>query len=219
MDCIADSIKWYIKPDFWFFSCMQNSDFNIYISQYDLACVQAGFIGAVILHPDRFGIARPTANELSDYVFFWRGIGYLLGIDDDHNICSRGLAVAREICLSVEDELAFPGLYQPSSEFHRMADAYIDGINGKGGGDRSFRMFSKESLIAFWFYVKDRHMSLLPSWLQLSYSDYMRLWVLKGTMFMLKWCPGFERLFNWYILNYVFKSLLPLVEKQLARRN
>jgi hypothetical protein len=181
-----------------------------------MAVVQSGFIGAVILHPDAFGISQPATNELSDYVFFWRGIGYLLGIDDEYNICTHGLEVAQDICRSIETEIVLPGLYQPPSEFHRMTDAYIEGMNGN---DLKIRMTTKESVIAFSISVLTGQMLHLPSWLRLNWSEYFRIWLRRGNVFLIKWCPGYRRLLNWLIMNVLFRFCLPLVEKQLACRD
>ena len=70
---------------------MHNAYSNkVNFSQYDMALVQSGFFGGIILHPDAFGV-HCTDADLDDYVHFWRGIGYLLGIDDRFNLCSGGL--------------------------------------------------------------------------------------------------------------------------------
>jgi len=204
MQCVQDQSK-PINPD------------DLHLSQYDLAVVQSGFIGAVILHPDDFGIPRPSPSELSDYVFLWRCIGYLLGIDDEYNICSDGLQTAQDICRSIETELVLPGLMQPPPEFHRMTDAYIDGLNLGAGRLSWLRAISKKSTVAYSLSVLKS--VKLPSWLHLDWSDQLRICFMTVVVFMLKWCPGFAQLLNWFWLRVAFRFSYPLVEKQLARPN
>lgn len=52
-----------------------------YMTQYDMAVVHTGFFAAILLYPAHFGV-RASRPELDDWVFFWRVVGYLFGIDD-----------------------------------------------------------------------------------------------------------------------------------------
>ena len=182
-----------------------------------MAIEQAIFVGPVISYPESFGIYHPSRSELDDYVFFWRCIGYLLGIRDEFNMCSRGLDTALEICSSVETDLILPGLMKPPSEFHPMANAYFDGINSLFL--QRFRKTTKESIIAYSFEIaKAKCNVMLPPWLRLSFLDYFRIIWLKMSIFLLKYLPGFEKLLNWMLLNGFLKRTMPLVSKQLDRQ-
>jgi len=101
---------------------------TFHISQYDMALVQAGFMAVIIMYPIEFGV-KCTVKELKDYIFFWRGVGYLLGIDDAYNICSGDYLETYAVCKEIEVDVFLPGLHQPTEKFALMADAYIDGVN------------------------------------------------------------------------------------------
>src|SRR6218665_2937729 len=68
-----------------------------HLTQYDMALVQAEFMASVLMYPSNFGI-KCTKEELEDSVFFWRGIGYLLGIKDQFNICSGNYKETYRLC-------------------------------------------------------------------------------------------------------------------------
>lgn len=123
---------------------MKKSDDILHVSQYDMSLVQAGFIGAIIMYPSKFGIPA-TQRELEDYVYFWKWIGYLLGIDDCNNICNNSLQEALGICHEIEDEIVFPALLKPPPHFNKMAQAFTDGLNLLYG----FRLLTPASVICF----------------------------------------------------------------------
>lgn len=175
------------------------------ISQYDMSLVQAGFMAAVVMYPSSFGI-KCTQRELEDYVYFWRGVGYLLGIDDRYNVCSGNYVETYAVCKEIERDVMFRGLLEPPAEFETMADAYIDGTNTLS----KLKMNSKESVIAFSMDIMGHD---YPS-LRLSWSDRMRIWWLKLVVFLIRWMPGFERFMN-MVHRKTIKYFLPLVLKQL----
>ena len=100
---------------------------QLHISQYDMALTQAGFIGMIILHPRRCGI-RCTESELDDFVYVWRWIGYLLGIQDDYNVCVGGYRQAYTICKAIEMEIILPSLANPPKDYEPMANAFLYGV-------------------------------------------------------------------------------------------
>ena len=97
-----------------------------YLSQYNMVLVQSAFIAFPVMHGQRFGI-KCSASSLDDYVYFWYGIGHLLGIDPKYNICSRGLAQAKHFCKNIQDEIVIPNLENPGEDFYTMSNALIDG--------------------------------------------------------------------------------------------
>lgn len=107
-----------------------------------MSLVQTGFIGGVVMYPKQFGI-RSNGDDLEDYVYFWRWIGYLLGIDDDNNICRNSLEEARAIWHEVEDVILYPALQSPP-HFHDMAKALRDGVNLLL---HNIKLFTPESVI------------------------------------------------------------------------
>lgn len=117
---------------------------KLYVSQYDMSLVQAGFMGAIIMYPKQFGI-KASQDDLKDYVYFWRWIGYLLGMEDSNNICVNSLEEAIAICHEIENDIVYPALHKPPPHFHHMAKAFTDGSNIL----HNFKFFTPESVISF----------------------------------------------------------------------
>ena len=108
-----------------------------------MGLVQSGFFGAVLMYPREFGI-KCSEDELDDYVYVWRVIGYCLGIEDEFNICSGSLAQTRALVKQIERECLIPALQSPPKHFDEMADAYIDGMNS----DLRIKIHSKISILS-----------------------------------------------------------------------
>jgi len=171
-----------------------------------MALVQAGFMAAVVMYPLYAGV-KCTVNELEDYIFFWRRIGYLLGISDEYNVCCGNYAETYAICKEIEVEVMLRGLRQPPEQFALMADAYTEGIKAI-----SVPMLSKESIISFSVQGMGHSM---PGWVELTWLDWFSVQVLELQIAMIRWFPGYETLFN-HLTMKGFWSNLNLVEKQLS---
>ena len=53
------------------------------LNQAEMAATQFGFIGMVILFPERIGIHGATDEDLDAFCHVWRSLGYLLGLEDE----------------------------------------------------------------------------------------------------------------------------------------
>ena len=168
-----------------------------YVSQYDMGLVQSGFFAAAMMYPERFGI-HCTKEELDDYVFTWRVIGYLLGIKDEYNICSGGYEESFTICKDIERQILLPALENPPKNFDLMADAYTHGINIP----LVIKIHSKLSVLAL---VWDGFGYPIP--FKLSVTDWIRFYFWQIYFFALYWLPGFEKLLNWQILRSLVKNI------------
>ena len=164
----------------------------LWFSQYDMGLVQCGFMGAIVMYPHKFG-CNMTRSELEDYIHFWRGIGHILGVTDSFNICRGDYRQTVSICKQIEDEVLIPGLQNPPANFARMADAYCDGVSRFVG----IPLYTKEAVTALVYNGMDRPVG------QLSLADKVRVWLYKLFLCLISWCPGFERLLNWRIMNRV----------------
>ena len=169
---------------------------NVYVSQYDMGIVQSGFMGAIIMYPEGFGCAC-NKSDLEDYIHFWRGMGWLLGIDDKYNICAGNYEQTHSIVKSIERDMLLPGLANPPKDFYMMVKAYIDGVNMWSPIPiHSFESIKAMSMEGMGFSV--------PS---LSWADKLRFWFFKWIVFMLLWCPGFERLANTSVKRFYHKTI------------
>ena len=162
----------------------ETSSAKLFFSQYDMALVQSGFFGAVLLYPDGFGI-KCSQEELTDYIFFWRGLGYLMGVDDRYNLCDGTFDEIHSLIKEIEQDLLLPSLKSPPNEFEMMSEAYVEGTN------RSKRRFmTKEAIFAL---VAEGMGLYLPEMTMLDYSRYL---CLKSIIFLTRWCPLFARMLN-----------------------
>ncbi|GFN95770.1 hypothetical protein PoB_002227600 [Plakobranchus ocellatus] len=96
------------------------------LSQYHMGLVQSAFVAFPIMYPSEFGL-RCSDSDLDDYVYFWYGIGHLLGIDSKNNLCTEGLTQARAFCKQVQDDIYIECFKKPSDDFFIMTEAVLEG--------------------------------------------------------------------------------------------
>ncbi|XP_027195976.2 uncharacterized protein LOC113790501 [Dermatophagoides pteronyssinus] len=63
------------------------SNRRIWLSQFDMAMTQWSLIGIVAIRPDQCAFYGTSDKEFEEYFYFWRVIGYCVGIEDRFNIC------------------------------------------------------------------------------------------------------------------------------------
>jgi len=98
----------------------QTMPVGTWISSYDMACVQTGFMGAVTILPKKFGI-HASDQDSEDYVYFWKCAGYQLGIADEFNLCSLGKDVADNIIWEIIEDVLLPDYAHPPSDYAPIA--------------------------------------------------------------------------------------------------
>lgn len=103
---------------------------GLHISQNDLKIVQSGFIGPVVLYPEKLGI-RASKEELSAYVHFWRVIGWFLGIEDDFNCC-ESLEIAQKFAKDVEQEIIVPNMRDLKPKYSKLRSDFVNGFQEIG---------------------------------------------------------------------------------------
>ena len=175
------------------------SDYH-YFSQYDMAIVQFAFVSGVVLYPEQFGVDC-SESELEDYIHFWRGIGYLLGIEDKFNMCRGNYTETLQICQDIEEHV-LPELKSPTKESQVLVQAFCDGIN------LTFKVpiSSVASVYAFFHYYLN---SAFPVFC-LGLADWLRVYFLRFIAFLCWWFPFLEI----FIVQQVLKSFY----KDLAKR-
>jgi hypothetical protein len=153
-----------------------------FMTQYDMASVQTGFMGAITTWPTKFGLSA-TDEELEDYVFFWKCVGRQLGIADDFNLCAQGRATGDKITEQLMDQVVVPDYNHPPADYNKMAEAYIDGINlGFGGAP----ILSVKSTVALDFWVMDKPV------FKMSVADNTRYYAMRLLLLAIGHFPGFE---------------------------
>ena len=155
---------------------------RVWISQYDMSLVQCGFMGAIIMYPAEFGI-RCSKGDLDDYVYFWRCVGYFLGIKDRNNICYGGYDVACKLCKEIERSVLLPALKEPPAEFFQMANAFFEGSRSLS----CLGLASVESVLTLTF---DQMGEKRPQYIKLSLTDKFKMLFLRGLVNSLYYIPG-----------------------------
>ncbi|XP_054713465.1 uncharacterized protein LOC129222930 [Uloborus diversus] len=94
------------------------------ISQFDMALTQFAFVGLILSHPEHVGI-RCSREDLECLIHFWRGVGYMLGVEDRYNLCNGGLDETVAICKNIMESELKPSLLQASKESSSMSKGEI----------------------------------------------------------------------------------------------
>ena len=98
------------------------------MNQYDMALVQSGFIGPMLLLPELIGI-KATTKEFDDYAYFWRVLGWCLGLRYEYNMCGTNAQIVKKISEEVQDEIIVPGLRNPSPHFIQLSGDFVKGMS------------------------------------------------------------------------------------------
>jgi len=177
-----------------------------WLSMYNMACVQSGFMGAVTILPEKFAL-NATEEELERYVNFWKCAGYQLGVSNEFNLCSLGLKHADPIVWEIIDQVLIPDNQDPPEEYDEMAGAYIGGLNLLFCG---LPFFSVKSSVAYTYYGLGRK---LP---RMCICDYLRFYFLRLVVFLMTYISPFRYIVN-KATNHVFKTLVYKREEQNVR--
>ena len=174
-----------------------------YVSQYDMGLVQSGFMGAVVMYPSQFGV-KCTESDLEDYIHLWRGLGYLLGIDDRYNICSGSFHDTKNIVKEIEQKLLVPALLDRPEHFDLMSNAYVDGLNQ----EFLFPLTTREQMLALSYELVRLPVPCL------SIVDTFRFYFFKFIMFTLYRFPRVH-----YFLSQGTAKRLTFMTDKLARED
>lgn len=150
---------------------------RIWVSQYDMVVTQWAFIGLIVMYPEKCGLHNSTEKEISAIIYAWRVIGYLIGIEDEFNLCSGNLKDTRQMCDIIFNEVYRPVLaakYPPEPQGKEMALDIVKSMEpvlGKISGE----VFHK-----YWFEflgIKEVPLNNLRDWfsyfLMVLYNDYV----------------------------------------------
>jgi len=153
------------------------------ISMCDMAFVQLGFVGPVILFGRKVGV-RDGNEALDDFVYFWRCVGYQLGMADEFNPCSLGNSTAQKIAQELIDQVLLPDVADPPADYSRIATAYIDGMNMLFLG---IPVLSVGSTLAFTYWGVGRSVP------RLTLADRCRYLLLRLVALMMVLLPPYRR--------------------------
>ncbi|KAK3877770.1 hypothetical protein Pcinc_017540 [Petrolisthes cinctipes] len=99
-----------------------------FLSQMDMSLTQYSFMGLLLAHPEKIGAASATEEDFEGLVHFWRGLGWLLGIEDKFNFCRGTVQETRALSIEAEKFLGIPALASATWSYEHMSSCVINGI-------------------------------------------------------------------------------------------
>lgn len=97
------------------------------LNQGDMSGTQFATMGLAVLYPKQFGL-HVSDEDLEAYCHLWRGLGYLLGIEDHYNFCRGSLTEVRQ---RSEDFIEFwvkPNFRTLTVEWQHMTMCVFEGM-------------------------------------------------------------------------------------------
>lgn len=151
-----------------------------WMTQYEVAITQFSFIGLSMLYPAKSAMIAAKPEELELINYYWRVLGYLMGMEDEFNACQfdkyedikefmrlifenefkakyeqheckKGLEMTKAICLSLQ-------YFMPLITFNSLAHWWKDCF--------SFNGYQLQPMT-----IKDR---LLVAWTELSFNQLLK---------------------------------------------
>ena len=171
--------------------------------------MQFAFIGLIVLHPEKMGFSQKQQN-IERLIYFWRCIGYMLGIDEQYNLCNGDYATVRHNCQQVFERKFKPGLIEMSKDPAEMSEQIVLSAN-------HYIVFLRyRGLIKYLFEVTD-----IESEIQLYRSEYLFYVALKwvvGTLAHFKlWAFLLNNLLRFAFYRLTFKSNVDSIVRCLEK--
>ncbi|XP_060532391.1 uncharacterized protein LOC132705646 isoform X2 [Cylas formicarius] len=98
------------------------------ISQKDMAVTQFGFMGFLLSRPNLIGVHSTSNEDIKGVVHLWRVVGYILGIDDEFNICRESVEETRAICNEVIKRIVIPEVRLHNKDATQLTANFINGM-------------------------------------------------------------------------------------------
>lgn len=178
---------------------------HVYINQFDMSMTQYSFMGLIVAHPEKMGAGAATEEEFASLIHFWRGIGWLLGIEDKYNFCSGTVAETRELCLEVERVIAIPSLAKVDWNYEHMATSLITGM--------SYILPSMSYPAMFRYLAHTMEVNTPAFNRRMSCKHSFDYWVMRATFAIILLMPWVVLIFN-----RMFRSLIHKVQKSSKLR-
>jgi hypothetical protein len=101
----------------------------VFVNQTDMALTQFGFVGLFVLFPGKFGAHSVSDDDMDSFVYLWRCVGYILGLQDRYNFCNGDLETVRQRSRDLIRFWVKPNLRVVSREWEHMTRCIVKGIN------------------------------------------------------------------------------------------
>ncbi|EFN67112.1 hypothetical protein EAG_12674, partial [Camponotus floridanus] len=97
------------------------------LNQGDMSGTQFACMGLIVLYPEQFGIYNVSDEDLEAFCHLWRGLGYLLGIQDQYNFCRGSLQEIRQRTEDFIEHWVKPNLSTVTAEWEHMSISLYEG--------------------------------------------------------------------------------------------
>ncbi|TGZ31896.1 uncharacterized protein [Temnothorax longispinosus] len=99
------------------------------LNQGDMSGTQFACMGLIVLYPEQFGIHDASDKDLEAFCHLWRGLGYLLGIEDQYNFCHDSLKKVRQRTKDFIEHWVKPNFHTVTPEWEHMTTCLYEGVN------------------------------------------------------------------------------------------
>lgn len=110
------------------------------LNQGDMSGTQFACMGLIVLYPEQFGIQDASDEDLEAFCHLWRGLGYLLGIEDRYNFCRGSLQDVRQRTKDFIEHWVKPNFRTVTPEWEHMTMCLYEGVNYIAGIN-SYKVF------------------------------------------------------------------------------
>ncbi|XP_072755692.1 uncharacterized protein [Anoplolepis gracilipes] len=157
------------------------------LNQGDMSGTQFASMGLLILYPEQFGLYDASDEDLEAFCHLWRGLGYLLGIEDQYNFCRGSLQDVRQRTEDFIEHWVKPSFCTVTAEWEHMSMCLYMGIAS---------ISYLNSYKVFLLYLCDIFKLNMPRlYKSLSLSERI-MYVLLKFLFRLMKLPGVHRVVN-----------------------
>lgn len=98
------------------------------LNQGDMSGTQFACMGLIVLYPEQFGIYDASNEDLEAFCHLWRGLGYLLGIEDQNNFCRGSLQEVRQRARDFIEHWVKPNFRTVTPEWEHMTMCLNEGV-------------------------------------------------------------------------------------------
>ncbi|CAD6208767.1 GSCOCG00003575001-RA-CDS [Cotesia congregata] len=180
------------------------------LHQGEMAVTQGGFVCLAVVYPEAFGLHGATDQDLDDFCHVWRGIGYLLGIEDEFNYCGGTLEEIKQLSADYLNQWVKPNLRDITPEWEHMMRCITVGMQYYFPGS------SYEVSLLYLTELLNLDMPLLRS--SLSYRDRFKFNITKFTMYYATRSPRVKEFLNSRLNKSIDRALKFTEEKHSELR-
>lgn len=97
------------------------------LNQGDMLGTQFASMGLIVLYPEQFGVHNASDEDLEAFCHLCRGLGYLLGIEDQYNFCRGSLQDIRQRTEDFIEHWVKPNFRTVTAEWEHMSICLYEG--------------------------------------------------------------------------------------------